>query len=141
MHAPPPFLRIRRPALAACVLLGIFPSALAAGKAAPGRAYFTETGQASWYGEKHDGKTTADGSTFDRTDFTAAHRSLKFGTILRVTNLSNHRMVKVRVIDRGPHVAGRIIDVSAAAARELGMQHRGTARVRIRAYWFDQFPD
>jgi rare lipoprotein A len=60
---------------------------------------------------------------------------------VQVTNLANGRKVKVQITDRGPHVAGRIIDVSAAAARELGMQHRGTARVRIRAYRYDQFPD
>ena len=85
--------------------------------------------------------TTANGSSFDPDEFTAAHRSLKFGTIVQVTNLRNHRMVKVRITDRGPHAPGRIIDVSAAAARELGMQHRGLARVRVRAYDYDQFPD
>ena len=89
----------------------------------------------------HDGKTTAQGTSFDPHDFTAAHRTLKFGTIVQVTNLRNHRMVKVQITDRGPHVEGRIIDVSAAAARELGMQRRGTARVRIRVYGYDQFPD
>lgn len=105
------------------------------------RARYTETGHASWYGEKHDGRTTADGSSFDRTEFTAAHRTLKFGTMVQVTNLANHRKVKVRVTDRGPHTQGRIIDVSAAAARELGMQRRGTARVRVSVFKSDQFPD
>jgi rare lipoprotein A len=105
------------------------------------RPFFTQTGRASWYGRRHDGHTTADGSLFDRSEFTAAHRSLKFGTVVQVTNLGNHRMVKVRITDRGPRAGGRIIDVSAAAARELGMQHRGTARVRIEAFAYDQFPD
>lgn len=103
--------------------------------------YFTETGRASWYGEKHDGRMTASGSSFDRSELTAAHRTLPFGTILLVTNLANGRKVKVEVTDRGPHVAGRIIDVSAAAARELGMQRRGWAQVTIRAFRHDQFPD
>lgn len=106
-----------------------------------GHPFYTETGRASWYGAFHDGRTTANGSSFDRSEFTAAHPSLKFGTIVQVTNLANRRMVKVQITDRGPHVKGRIIDVSAAAARELGMQHRGTARVRIRAFAYDQFPD
>jgi rare lipoprotein A len=105
------------------------------------QAFFTESGRASWYGHRHDGKITADGSDFDAQDFTAAHPTLKFGTIVQVTNLRNHRMVRVRITDRGPHVPGRIIDVSAAAARELGMQHRGRARVQVRAYDSDQFPD
>jgi rare lipoprotein A len=101
-------------------------------------AYFLQTGRASWYGQFHDGRTTANGESFDRTDFTAAHPWLPFGTIVRVTNLANHRMVKVRITDRGPHARSRAIDVSAAAARELGMQRRGVARVRIRAYASDQ---
>lgn len=104
-------------------------------------AYFSETGRASWYGGWHDGRMTATGSRFDRAEFTAAHRTLAFGTVVQVTNLANGRMVKVQITDRGPHVKGRIIDVSAAAARELGMQHRGTARVRLLAFRYDQFPD
>lgn len=130
-------------ALGLCLLLAIAPAAARVRKAAHAAEHpgYTETGGASWYGEKHDGLTTADGSSFDSTDFTAAHRTLKFGTIVRVTNLRNHRMVKVRVTDRGPHVKNRIIDVSVAAARELGMQRRGTARVRINTFWYDQFPD
>jgi rare lipoprotein A len=104
-------------------------------------AFYAETGGASWYGRWHNGMTAADGSSFDPDDFTAAHRTLKFGTIVQVTNLRNHRMVKVRITDRGPHAPGRIIDVSAAAARELGMQNRGLAQVRVRAFRYDQFPD
>ncbi len=64
---------------------------------------------------------------------TAAHRTLAFGTIVKVTNLENSRTVRVRINDRGPHVAGRILDLSAAAARSLGIQERGVARVRIEA--------
>jgi len=105
------------------------------------RATFTQIGHASWYGEKHDGLTTASGTEFDPAAFTAAHPTLKFGTMVQVTNLANHRKVKVRVTDRGPHTQGRIIDVSAAAARDLGMQRRGTARVRVSVFKSDQFPD
>jgi len=101
-------------------------------------ASFAEVGRASYYGEKHDGKRTANGMVYDRTVFTAAHRTLPFGTVVRVTNLSNHRMVKVRITDRGPHVKGRVIDVSSVAARELGMQRRGIARVRVRVFRSDQ---
>ncbi len=104
-------------------------------------ASFEEVGRASWYGKKHDGHRTASGTSFDRTDFTAAHRTLKFGTVVRVTNLANHRTVQVRITDRGPHAKGRVIDVSAAAARELGMQRRGTARVRLSVFDGDQYPD
>lgn len=101
-------------------------------------ASFVEVGRASYYGEKHDGRRTANGAVYDRTNFTAAHRTLPFGTVVRVTNLSNHRMVKVRITDRGPHIKGRVIDVSAVAARELGMQRRGVARVRVRVFHSDQ---
>lgn len=141
MQTLPLLHRIRCPglvALVACLLSG---PVLAAQSEGLGHPFYTETGRASWYGQFHDGRTTADGSTFDRTAFTAAHPSLKFGTIVQVTNLANHRMVKVAITDRGPYAKSRIIDVSAAAARELGMQRRGTARVRIRAYDYDQFPD
>ena len=105
------------------------------------RAFFVETGRASYYGRKHDGKMTAEGASFDPMAFTAAHRSLPFGTVVRITNLANGRTVKVRISDRGPHITGRVIDLSAAAAREIGMQRRGVARVRIRAYRSDQHLD
>lgn len=132
----------------ALALLVLLPAMAAArshkpdpGAAGEDGAFYAETGRASWYGHWHNGMAAADGSSFDPGDFTAAHRTLKFGTIVQVTNLRNHRMVKVRITDRGPHSAGRIIDVSAAAARELGMQHRGVVRVRVRAFRYDQFPD
>jgi rare lipoprotein A len=100
--------------------------------------YFTETGLASFYGASHDGKTTAAGETFDHRDLTAAHPTLAFGTMVRVTNLDNGRMVQVKITDRGPHVKGRIIDVSSAAAGALGMQKEGVVRVRIEAFRADQ---
>jgi rare lipoprotein A len=124
--------------------VAILPAA-ARSHAAPHRSgeqpYFIQTGRASFYGERHDGLRTANGETFDRTAFTAAHPWLPFGTIARVTNLRNHRMVKVRITDRGPHVQSRVIDVSAAAAREIGMQRRGVARVKVLAFHSDQAGD
>ncbi len=99
--------------------------------APPDRAVFTQTGVASWYGKSHHGKTTANGEKFDMEALTAAHRTLPFGTIVKVTNLSNNRSVNVRINDRGPYVAGRIIDLSARAARDLGIADDGVARVRL----------
>lgn len=98
---------------------------------APDRAVFTQTGVASWYGKSHHGRTTANGEKFDMEALTAAHRTLPFGTIVKVTNLSNNRSVTVRINDRGPYVAGRIIDLSARAARDLGITENGVARVRL----------
>lgn len=91
-----------------------------------------EIGYASFYAERHRGKPTASGETFDENALTAAHRSLPFGTRLEITNLENERSVVVRVNDRGPFVAGRIVDVSLAAAKALGMTQDGVTRVRLR---------
>ena len=102
------------------------------------KPYFTQTGMASFYGAAHDGKTRADGGTFDRDEFTAAHRTLAFGTRVRVTNLDNGLSVTVEINDRGPHVKGRIIDLSAAAARALGMIQDGVTRVKVEAFRADQ---
>lgn len=92
---------------------------------------YTAVGKASWYGRNHHGKRTASGERFNQNSLTAAHRTLPFGTELRVTNLSNDRSVIVRVNDRGPYGRGRIIDVSRQAAEALGMVNTGTARVRL----------
>lgn len=86
---------------------------------------------ASWYGPSHDGARTANGERFNMNAMSAAHRTLAFGTIVRVTNLENNRSVRVRINDRGPHVANRILDLSAAAARSLGITQQGVARVRL----------
>jgi rare lipoprotein A len=91
----------------------------------------TEVGIASWYGKRHQGKRTASGERFDEFAMTAAHPTLPFGTRVRVTNLENRRSVLVRVNDRGPFVDGRIIDLSLAAARALGIADEGVARVRL----------
>lgn len=88
-------------------------------------------GHASYYGKELAGRKTASGERFNPAGMTAAHRSLPFGTRLRLTNLGNGRAVIVRVNDRGPFVRNRTIDVSLAAAQALGFAGRGTARVRI----------
>lgn len=92
----------------------------------------TEVGKASWYGRKFHGRPTASGERFDMRELTAAHRTLPFGTQVRVTNLENNRSVVVRINDRGPFVGDRIIDLSRAAARQISMIERGVVRVRIR---------
>jgi rare lipoprotein A len=88
-------------------------------------------GLASWYGQQHQGLKTASGETFDMNKLTAAHRTLPFGTRLRVTNVENGKSVVVRVNDRGPHVAGRVLDLSYRAAQALGMTGAGVARVEV----------
>ena len=90
-----------------------------------------ETGMASWYGAKHHGKRTASGEIFHQEKFTAAHRSFPWGSIVKVTNLANGKSVDVRINDRGPFGKGRIIDVSRAAARVLGMVSSGVTLVRV----------
>lgn len=87
------------------------------------------TGIASYYGGKFHGRRTASGEIFDKNAMTAAHRSLPFGTKVKVTNLRNGRTVLVRVNDRGPHVRGRIIDLSHAAAKKIGL--KGVVRVKL----------
>jgi rare lipoprotein A len=88
-------------------------------------------GNASWYGTDYHGRRAADGSRYNMYELTAAHRTLPFGTELRVTNLANGRTVKVKVTDRGPFVDDRIIDMSFAAAQQLDMLRAGVARVRL----------
>jgi len=89
------------------------------------------TGMASFYGGRFHGRLTASGSRFDSGALTAAHRSLPFGTRVRVTHLGNGRTVEVRINDRGPYVGGRIIDLSQGAAGVLGMHGQGVARVKV----------
>ena len=88
-------------------------------------------GMASYYGNELAGNRTANGERFDPGELTAAHRTLPFGSKVRVTNMSNGDSVVVRINDRGPFSRGRVIDVSHAAAREIGMQRSGTARVKL----------
>lgn len=97
---------------------------------APG---WTEEGLASWYGGKDgfEGKPTASGEIYDSSLLTAAHRELPLGTVVEVTNLDNDKSVRVRINDRGPFVIGRVIDLSRAAAREIGLLGPGVGPVRI----------
>jgi rare lipoprotein A len=90
-----------------------------------------DRGVASWYGQEFHGKLAANGEVFDRTAYTAAHRKLPLGSIVRVLNLDNGKSVRVRITDRGPYVVGRMLDVSQAAARALDMVDAGTAAVQI----------
>ena len=90
-----------------------------------------EIGQASWYGPRFHGRKTASGAIFDQSEYTAAHPKLPLGSRVRVINLENDKSVEVEINDRGPFVPGRIIDLSRAAARELGMLEDGLTRVRI----------
>jgi rare lipoprotein A len=93
---------------------------------------YDETGIASWYGDAFNQKATADGETFDMNGFSAAHTTLPLPSLVEITNLDNGRKLVVRVNDRGPFVGGRIIDLSHAAAQELGYAERGLAKVRVR---------
>ena len=88
-------------------------------------------GSASWYADALAGRRTASGEPYDPSELIAAHRALPFGTRLRVTNLSNDRSVVVRVIDRGPFVGERILDLSRRAAEQIGIIRAGHARVRL----------
>jgi rare lipoprotein A len=90
-----------------------------------------ETGIASWYGIPFHGRQAANGEIFDMEKMTAAHRTLPFGTMVRVHNLTNGRETDVRIIDRGPFVNGRIIDLSRAAAESIGMIGPGIAQVML----------
>jgi rare lipoprotein A len=95
------------------------------------RATVFETGTASWYGPNFHGKSTASGEIYNQNELTAAHKTLPFNTIVRVTNLDNGKVVNVRINDRGPYAHNRVIDLSYAAARRIDMVNAGLARVRI----------
>ena len=107
--------------------------ALLGGCSTFGGAGGSETGKASYYGDRHHGQRTASGERFDQNALTAAHRTLPFGTRVRVTNLNNERSVVLRINDRGPFVRGRVIDVSRAAAVRLDMLRAGVVPVRVEA--------
>lgn len=95
------------------------------------RGKYVEEGLASWYGKTFHGRRTASGRKFNMRRMSAAHKTLPFHTVVRVTNLRNGRKVKVRITDRGPFVEGRIIDLSRKAARALDMERDGVVPVRI----------
>ena len=91
----------------------------------------SETGLASYYSDNMNGHATASGETYSSSKKTAAHRKLPFGTLVKVTNTANNKSVIVRINDRGPFVAGRIIDLSKAAANAIGMVGMGIVKVTI----------
>lgn len=86
---------------------------------------------ASWYGKKFNGRLTANGETYNESELTAAHKTLPFGTILKITNTRNNKVVFVRINDRGPFVEGRSLDLSRGSAKALGMTHRGIVKIKI----------
>jgi rare lipoprotein A len=90
-----------------------------------------EEGSASYYADSLSGNPTASGESYDKDALTAAHRTLAFDSMVKVTNLDNGKSVVVRINDRGPHAKNRIIDVSGAAAKQLGLIDSGTAKVRL----------
>ena len=92
---------------------------------------YTQKGIASWYGDKEHKNKAASGERFNKYAYTAAHKSLPFGTVVRVTNLENGRDVVVKINDRGPFVRGRIIDLSYASARSIDLIRTGTAKVKV----------
>lgn len=101
---------------------------------------YREAGVASWYGGKFHGRIGASGERYDKNELTAAHRTLPFGTLVRVRNLENQLQVIVRITDRGPWIGGRIIDLSEAAARRIGMYHPGLAYVEIEVLMWPASP-
>lgn len=92
---------------------------------------FRQTGTASWYGAWHHGKVTANGEAFDMFAMTAAHKTIPLGALVKVTRKDSGKSLVVRINDRGPYKKRRIIDLSYAAARSLGMKYKGVARVSI----------
>jgi rare lipoprotein A len=101
---------------------------------AHGEPISSEVGLASWYGPPYAGRKGADGTVYDQNAMTAAHLTLPLGTLVRVTNLTTHQYAMVRITDRGPFVRGRIIDLSLAAAKAIGVYRVGVARVRVEAF-------
>jgi rare lipoprotein A len=124
MHSTPTLSR-------ATFLLSIALS-LVLGACGTSKSAFTQTGQGSYYADKFRGKPTASGTPYRPSKLTAAHNTLPFGTRIRVTNTRTGRSVKVVVNDRGPHVKGRIVDLSKKAARKIGLVDAGVAPVQLK---------
>ena len=99
-----------------------------------GKPISTEIGMASWYGPPYHNRQAADGSVFDQNALTAAHRTLPFGTLVRVTNLATNESVVAKITDRGPFVQGRTLDLSLAAAKAIGVYRAGVAKVKVEAF-------
>lgn len=120
--------------LGGCTRVGTLPttpppaSVPTPGAISPG---WTEEGLASWYGNPFHGRTTSSGEVYDMEEMTAAHKTLPFGTLVQVENLTNGRETTFRINDRGPFIEGRVIDLSRRGARELDMLTSGIAPVRL----------
>ncbi len=125
--------RLSMSVLAPCVLLLMAGQSQAEFKKSAAAPAFRQVGVASWYGPGFHGKRTASGERFDQNDLTAAHRKLPLGAEVKVTNLDNGRSIVVEINDRGPYAKGRVIDLSKAAARRLGIVEEGVGNVRIEA--------
>lgn len=123
--------RARTLIVAAGAALLVLPLTDCKSKPTPPAAGNLETGVASWYGKPFDGRPTASGEIFDMNKLTAAHRTLPLGTVVRVENLSNHQKVDVKINDRGPFVADRIIDLSYAAGQQISMPGIATVTLQI----------
>jgi rare lipoprotein A len=130
--------RIRNIAITASFVL-ILAGALASCGTVPAlQALSTQEGLASYYSNDFQGRKTSSGAIFDNRSFTAAHRSYPFGTRVRVTNLKNHESVIVTINDRGPKKPERVIDLTFAAAKQIGMEKIGLAPVRIEVLEFGE---
>jgi len=116
--------------LIACRLVSIF--ILAQLVACSGSGRFIQEGKASYYSNKFQGKRMANGQPYRKGKLTAAHKTLPFGTKIKVTNQQNGKTVKVKVTDRGPHVKGRIVDLSLKAARRVDLVKAGVAPVKVK---------
>ncbi len=113
------------------VVLLVLLTAMLSAESLPAQTAFTQTGVASYYGKKFHGKKTANGERFSMWAMTAAHKTIPFDSRVRVTNLANNKSVIVRINDFGPHLKGRIIDLSRGAAAKIDMIKTGTARVKV----------
>jgi rare lipoprotein A len=115
----------------AFLLFFLVPCLPAAGGSVELAAGFTESGVASYYHDRFQGRTTASGERFDQRAYSAAHRTLPFGTMVRVTRVDTGKSVVVTVNDRGPFKKGRVVDLSRQAARDLDMVEKGLTRVKV----------
>ena len=119
------------PTAAAALSIALFTAFLSAPAPASANPAKVISGPASWYGPGFHGRKTANGERFDQNALTAAHRSLPFGTKVKVTCRNSGRSVTVRINDRGPFTGGRVIDLSRAAASQIGLVNRGVGPVRV----------
>ncbi|CAA6809971.1 MAG: Rare lipoprotein A precursor [uncultured Sulfurovum sp.] len=94
-----------------------------------------QIGKGSWYGKRFQGRLTANGERYNMYAYTAAHKTLPFNTMVKVTNLKNNRSIIVRINDRGPYIKGRIIDLSYLAAKKLGYVNRGVAKLKVKVLY------